>query len=94
MWHASWGGSLDRRMISIIYIDDARNQEEEEALRNEADITNRTRVSMGKKTYENPTQEYPPEWLANPDNNPKRQRWIDWLHKYDYINIFEDASAS
>ena len=80
-------------MISIIYIDDARNPEEEKALRNEADITNRTRVSLGKSTYENTTSEYPPEWLANPNNNPKRQRWIDWLNKYDYITIFEDATA-
>ncbi len=94
MWHASWGGSLDRRMVSLIYIDDARSPEEEAALRNEADITNRTRVGMGKNTFENPTSEYPPEWLANPDDNPVRQRWIDWLHKYNYINIFHDASAS
>ena len=46
-----------------------------------------------KNTFENPTSEYPPEWLANPDNNPVRQRWIDWLHKYNYINIFQDAEA-
>ena len=27
-----------------------------------------------------------PHWLANTQNSPRRQRWIDWLRKYGFVD--------
>ena len=97
LWHASWGGIsgiTDRRLVTLIYEKNPTTPDEEQAIRGEVKINYDTRANLAKNTYNNPPPEYPPEWLANPGNDPRRQRWIDYLHKWRYIEIFHDATAS
>ena len=94
LWHASWGASIDKRLVSLIYEKKPTTPEEEEAVLGEVKINYDTRANLAKNTYKNPPPEYPPEWLANPGNDPRRQCWIDYLHKFKYIEIFQDEAAS
>ncbi len=87
IWHASCGGSTDRRTFSITYSANPKTTEEEEALLEYLHITNEIRTSLAKTTFESPSPEYPLEWLENPENDPRRQRWIDWLHKWQFTEI-------
>lgn len=93
IWHASWGGGMDRRMISPIYSKNPKTPEEEEAVREQVKLNFAVREDLAKNTYAERQPEYPLEWLANPENNPLRQRWIDWLHKWKYIESFQDTPA-
>lgn len=79
-WHASWGGSGDRRQINVMYYKNPHNVREEglayEISRQEKIL----RIDDDRRGLM-----YPYSWLANPDNDPKRQHWIDWLGKYGYL---------
>ena len=79
-WHSSWGGSYDRRMCTMDFYKNPRTPEEEEGVYDQ--------VKVDKKVYANVRTYGPgfhPHWLANPQNNPRRQRWIDWLRKYGFV---------
>ncbi len=94
IWHASWGGKIDRRMLSPIYIKNPKTPEAEDAIRENVKGAHAVRENLAKNTYAERQPEYPLEWLANPDKDPVRQRWIDWLHKWGYIESFQDAPVS
>ena len=94
IWHASWGGNTDRRMLSPIYIKNPKTPEEEDAIRENVKGAHAVRERLAKNTYTERQPEYPLEWLENPDNDPLRQRWIDWLHKWGYIEVFQEAETS
>ena len=34
---------------------------------------------------DSPGAAYHPHWVANPGGSPRRQRWIDWLREYGFI---------
>ena len=87
VWHASCGGSTDRRTFSIVYSGNPKNAEEGRALTEYLHITNEIRTSIAETTFDSPSPEYPLEWLDNPEQNPRRQRWIDWLHKWRFTEI-------
>ena len=69
-------------MISPIYTKYPKTPEEEEAVRED----------LAKNTYAERQPEYPVEWLANPENDPRRQRWIDYLYKFGYIEAFQEVN--
>ena len=79
-WHASWGGSADRRQVTIVYYKNAGDAREEELSYESARLSKTLRSNDDRR---GPL--YPPTWLANPNNNPTRQHWIDWLGKYGYL---------
>ena len=87
IWHASCGGSTDRRTFSITYSGNPKTEEEETALKEYLHIANEIRTSLAEKTFETPSPEYPLEWLDNPEGNPRRQRWINWLNKWRFTEI-------
>jgi ectoine hydroxylase-related dioxygenase (phytanoyl-CoA dioxygenase family) len=94
LWHASSKGSNDRRMISMVFIKHATTAEEEEAISFTVRKTRRNRAirmkaAYGKKALQH--SEYHPDWLANSDNNPMRQHWINWMREKGY---FEPYSVS
>ena len=91
IWHASSGGSDDRRMISMIFIKDADTPEENEAIDEIVLKSRRNRAHRAKAAFGKKGSEYHPDWVANPDNNPRRQRWIDWLREKGYFEAY-DAS--
>ena len=30
-------------------------------------------------------QQYHPSWLDNPEGNPRRERWINWLKEWGFV---------
>ena len=93
-WHASWGGNTDRRMLSPIYIKTPKTPEEEDAVYENVKLAHAVRQNLAKNTYAERQPEYPLEWLENAESDPVRQRWINSLHKWGYIESFQEAQTS
>lgn len=75
LWHASYGGSDDRRMCTCVYYNNPRTPEETEATRKQG-------ASNGKATttYNRPGDPLiDPYWITNADGSPKRRQWMDRL---------------
>ena len=85
VWHASTGGSNDRRMLSMIFIKQAVSPEEDEAINEQVLLSRKVRAARAKETFDKLRPEYHPDWIANRDNRPRRQRWIDWMREKRYF---------
>lgn len=92
IWHASWGGNTDRRMISPIYTKNPKTADEEAMTREQVKNNYSVREELAKDTYAERQPEYPLDWLANTDKDPRRQHWIDYLTKWGYIESFQEVS--
>jgi ectoine hydroxylase-related dioxygenase (phytanoyl-CoA dioxygenase family) len=93
IWHASTGGKFDRRFISNMFIKDPVSPEEREAVSELVETTKKNRDRRARDTFPNPDPEYHPDWLSNPDKNPKRQRNIDWIREQGYLEVFATSST-
>lgn len=80
VWHASWGGSTDRRMVSLQYQKTPETPEEEKSIRNH--VTEH--ASMMKEFGWNGPSHHP-EWVSNPGGSQLRERWIGRLRELGYI---------
>ena len=80
-WHASWGGTSDRRMCSLLYSKAPETAEEMKAAKLMAKQSASTR-----KALKFPAPQYSKHWLANTSNSDKRDRWIDWLWHLGHID--------
>ncbi len=80
LWHASWGGTTDRRMCSIMYYNNPKTPEEEAANREMVSVVRRVHKGLEWKE-----PQHPEHWLSNPQKSEKRQRWIEWLRRWEYI---------
>jgi hypothetical protein len=78
IWHASWGGGVDRRMCSVNYFAAPKTPEEEASM----DEIKAAEAGLVKSF---PLIERPQHWIANPDGSPIRQRWIDFLRHWGFI---------
>ena len=85
IWHASTGGAYDRRLLSMIFIKQAASPEEEDAVNKQLQLSQKTRAARARESFAKSQPEYHPDWIANPDNDPRRQRWIDWLGQKGYF---------
>ena len=81
VWHSSWGGSTDRRMVSLQYYQNPQTSEKEEGMRKMVDF----RKNFNKGFKREPKL-YPDFWLSNPHNNALRAQWIEWLQKWGFID--------
>ena len=83
LWHASFGGSDDRQMCTVVYYANPKNPDELEALRNQG----ARNVEAGIKSFR-PTRQYiySKEWVSNPAGSPARQCWIDRLTEVGYFD--------
>ena len=81
LWHASLGGSNDRRMCTAVYYNNPKNQEEDRVTRQQAKANADTSVRFDRP----PEPIHPPYWLANPHQNPKRQRWINRMKELGFF---------
>ena len=79
-WHASWGGSGDRRQVNVSYFKNASDAYEEDLSQKFSHLTKTLRPDHDQ--HQSP---YPPDWLANRHNNPTVQHWVDWLKKYGHL---------
>lgn len=82
---ASWGGSDDRRMCTMVYYNNPKTPEE--------DAATRDRASRNAKTPEQFNRPgiplYHPHWVANPQRSEKRQRWIDRLRELGFLDAVQ-----
>ena len=76
IWHSTWGGSKDRRMISYNFSKNPKTPEEEKLMSEMVEVDRQIRESL-----RSPGLQYYPEWVANPERNERRERWIKWLRE-------------
>jgi len=83
MWHASYGGSNDRRMCTVVYYANPKNPDEIEALRRQGEGN----AQAGVKAF-NPKRQYlySKRWMSNPQGSLTRQFWIDRLTEVGYFD--------
>jgi len=79
VWHASIGGAYDRRLLSMIFMKQAATPEEEDAINEQVKLSLSNRRARASESFAKRRPEYHPDWIANPENDPRRQCWIDWL---------------
>ena len=80
-WHASHGGATGRRMSTCVYFPNPQGEAEEAAARKRA-----ARYKDSAAKFGRPGQSmYPPEWLANPQGSPTRQRWLERLGELGFL---------
>ncbi len=84
-WHASWGGSDDRRMCTMVYYNNPKTPEEDAATRDRASRNAKTPEQFNRPG----TPLYHPHWVANPQRSEKRQRWIDRLHELGFLDAVQ-----
>ncbi len=80
LWHSSWGGSSDRRACTVDFYKNPHTTEEVEGTYDQVKVDEQVYAKV--RTY---GPGFHPHWLANPQNSPRRQRWIDWLRKYGFV---------
>ena len=81
LWHASSGGSSDRRMCTLVYYNYPKTPEEKEAARDQA-IRNTNTAEKFNRPYE---PHHSPDWVANHGGNPRRGRWIKQMRELGFI---------
>jgi ectoine hydroxylase-related dioxygenase (phytanoyl-CoA dioxygenase family) len=86
LWHSSWGGSTDRRMVTIQFYKNPQTPEERKAVEGMVAIDAQIRRELAQNTFDETRPEYDPHWVSNPDGSPRRQRWIDWLRHWGYLS--------
>jgi hypothetical protein len=86
LWHASYGGSNDRRMCTCVYYNNPKTPEEDEATRKQAENNSKTTTTFNRPN--DPIID--PDWLVNPEGSPKRQRWLDRL---DELGFFKEVTV-
>ena len=83
-WHASWGGSEDRRMCTLVYYNNPKTPEEEEATRRQASFGRDLSKKFGAP---DDRPRYHPDWLANRGGSARRQRWIDRMKELGFYEL-------
>lgn len=81
-WHASWGGSDDRRMCTMVYYNNPKTPEEDAATRNRA----RSNAGTSERFNRPGDPIYHPDWITNSSGSAKRQRWIDRLRELGFLD--------
>ena len=81
-WHASWGGSDDRRMCTVVYYNNPKTPVEDAATRERA----RSNAKSPEHFNRPGASLYDPHWIANSEGSEKRQRWIDRLDELGFLD--------
>ncbi len=76
LWHASWGGFVDRRMCRVGFYKYPETDAELEATRWQL-IINEPKENAA---WDDPDV-FPGSWHSNPDTNPKRARWLEQMQE-------------
>ena len=78
IWHASYGGGIDRRMCSLGYFANPKNAREEKVMASQVERTHRLHGML-------PHLDRHPLWLENADCNQTRAKWISDLKKWGFV---------
>jgi ectoine hydroxylase-related dioxygenase (phytanoyl-CoA dioxygenase family) len=94
LWHASYGGSKDRRMCTVVYYNNPKTPEEAEFLRRQGGDN----VRIGLDAFRPRRNHlYSARWIANPSHSPDRQLWINRLRELGYFEaprVVESSPAT
>ena len=84
LWHSSMGGSVGRRMSTVVYYGNPKNDAELKALQylGESMPASNCRKFDCKRRYL-----YSKHWVSNPYGSPDRQRWIDRLREIGFLAV-------
>ena len=83
LWHASYGGSEDRKMCTVVYYNNPKNEDEVAALQRQASRSPESSVLKFKTKQQ---FLYSKHWMSNPSGSPVRQQWIDRLREIGYFD--------
>ena len=89
LWHASIGGSNDRQMCDLVYINYPTGPQEVAATITQSKGYLTERDNSAEPW--NPRRSAPDEWLANRAGNLRRQLWIDSLSKFSEMKEGENG---
>ena len=81
IWHAAWGGYLDRRTCTFNFYKDPQSAVEKKSVQNYVEIMKTSRIN--NKTF---GPQYHPSWVANNEKSSKREHWINWLREWGYLD--------
>ena len=84
-WHAAFGGYRDRRTCTFNFYRNPKAPEEIESMRKEVEHTSKSNGRFGTVGLQ-----YHPWWLENPDHNPRRARWINWLKEWGFVDAYDN----
>ncbi len=84
-WHAAFGGYVDRRTCTFNFYHNPKSPEEIESMRKEVELISNSNNRLGTVGLQ-----YHPWWLENPDNNPRRTRWINWLKDWGFVDAYDN----
>ena len=84
-WHAAYGGYKDRRTCTFNFICNPKTTEETAELR--AKVENAGSIKKRLRTL---GSQYHPWWLANPEGNARRARWIKWLEEWGFVEAMKN----
>ena len=81
IWHAAYRSYKDRRLCYFNFYRNPKTPEQTVSMRKEVD-----KLAVTKRNQKIGGLQYHPWWLKNPDNNPRRARWINWLTEWGFID--------
>ena len=84
-WHAAFGGYRDRRTCTFNFYGNPKTPEEIESMRKVVEHTSESKKNLGTEGLQ-----YHPWWLENPENNPRRARWINWLEEWGFVEAYNN----
>ena len=85
-WHAAFGGYEDRRTCTYNFYQNPKSPEEKESMHKQIEAL-KAWTSENKKILDRVGSQYHPWWLDNPENNPRRDRWIKWLEEWVVVDF-------
>jgi ectoine hydroxylase-related dioxygenase (phytanoyl-CoA dioxygenase family) len=80
IWHAAYSSYKDRRLCYFNFYRNPKSPEQTESMRKEV-----KKLAETNGAHEIGGLQYHPWWLENPDNNPRRKRWISWLKEWGFV---------
>ncbi len=88
-WHAAFGGFKDRRSCTFNFIQHPKTPEQRAGVQ---DMVTGAAHSVGAQGTVG--LQYHPTWLENPDNSPRRERWIKNLDEWGFIEAYNNGTYS
>ena len=80
LWHAAYNGYKDRRLCYFNFYRNPKTPAQTESMKKEV-----AKLAETEKTQKFGGLQYHSWWLENPDNNPRRKRWINWLKDWGFV---------
>ncbi len=82
-WHAAFGGYRDRRSCTFNFYGTPRTPEAAASMRKVVE-----HIPDIKKYLGTVGLQYHPWWLENPENSPRRARWIRCLEEWGFVDAY------